>query len=158
MRQFDNQGITLVEVLVGVSILAIIAVAIGISINTYVDFRSRLLTEAKTTYLAEEGYEILRAIRDDDWNTIDGLTVDTTQYLEVTSSAIGVTTTPEVIDTDYARSFVVRDLYRDSDDDVVASTTSGAVIDSDSREVEVTVVGPDDTVIFYSILSNVHNI
>lgn len=148
----------MVEVLVGVSILAGIAVSVGLAVSTYTDFRNQLLTEAKTTYLAEEGYEILRAIRDDDWNTLDALSVDTTYYLDVTPTTLGVTATPEVIDSDYTREFVLRNLYRNGSDDVVESTAPGASIDADSRIVEVTVTGPDGDITLTSILSNVHNI
>ena len=56
------------------------------------------------------------------------------------------------------QELVLRDLYRDSDDDIVASTTPGAIIDADSRIVEVSVTGPDGDVTLSTILSNVHNI
>ena len=153
-----KRGITLVEVLVGVSILAIITVSIGITVNSYTDARGRLLSEAKATYLAEEGYEILRAIRDEDWGDISSESIDAVRYLDVTATTLDITGTVEVVDGAYTRSFILRDLYRNADDDIVESTASGAAVDPDSRIVEVSVVGPNGTVSLSSILSNVHNI
>lgn len=150
-----TQGMSLVEVVVGISILSTIMVSVGIGVTSFVDARGRLLTEAKATYLAEEGYETLRAIRDEDWADIAAVPVGTTRYLDVTATTIGITTTPEVIDTSYTRSFQVQELRRDSNDDIV---TTGGTIDSDSVLVEILVTGPNGTVSLESILSNVHNI
>ena len=153
-----TQGISLVEVIVGISILAAIAVTVGISVTTYVDARGNLLTDAKATYLAEEGYEILRAIRDEDWGDISSETTGTTRYLSVTPTTLSITGTAEVIDSQYTRSFEIQSLYRNGSDDVVASGAPGATLDPDSRIVEISVVGPNGTVTLSSILSNVHNI
>ena len=49
-------------------------------------------------------------------------------------------------------------IYRNNDDDVVASTTPGASTDPESRIVEVSVGGPSGTTTLTSILSNIHNI
>ena len=92
-----QSGITLVEVMVAISIIASIVVAVGFSVTAYVDARSELLNDAKSVYLAEEGYEILRAIRDNDWNVIDVLTIGTTHYLSVSTTSINVSTTPEAV-------------------------------------------------------------
>ena len=153
-----QSGITLIEVIVGVSIIAVSLVAIGFSVTAYVDARSALLTNAKTAYLAEEGYEILRALRDEDWNTIDALPLNTTQYLAVSTTTIGVTNTPEVIDADFSRSFVVRPLYRNATDDVVSSTALGATVDDNGREIEINVIGPAGTSTFEAILTNLYAI
>lgn len=153
-----NQGVALIEIIVGVAVLAVILVTISLSITTYVDARGALLTQAKTTYLAEEGLEILRAIRDEDWNDITAEPVATTLYLDVTSATLSITNLPEVIDVDYARSLEINSLYRNGDDDIVDSSAPGATLDSESRLIEVSVTGPDGTVTLNSILSNVHNI
>lgn len=153
-----TQGVALIEIIVGIAVLAVILVTISLSITTYVNARGELLTQAKTTYLAEEGVEIMRAIRDEDWNDITAETVDTVRYLDVTDTTLAIGGTPEVIDTDYSRSVVLRELYRNSDDDVVPSTAPGASTDPESRIVEVSVTGPDGTVTLTTILSNVHNI
>lgn len=148
-------GVTLVEVVIGISIIAIAVVAIGYSVTQYVEARAALLNDAKGAYLAEEGYEIIRAIRDTDWNTIEALTIGTTYYLDVSTTTIAITNTPEIIDTTFNRSFVVQHVYRNASDDIVISTTPGATVDDGSREVEITVGGPNGTSTFEAIITNV---
>jgi len=157
-RPLPQTGVTLIEVVLGVSIVALMVVTIGFSVNAYVNARTALLDNMKATYLAEDGYEIIRALRDTDWNTIDALSVNTLHYLSVSTSTIAATTTPEVIDTKFRRSFVLRNVYRNGSDDIVASTTVGATIDDGVRSVEIYVSSPNGTTSLEAILANVHAI
>ena len=157
-KKHSRSGITLVEVLIGLSIITTTLVAIGLAVNSYVDARTALLRSTKTAYLAEEGYEILRALRDDNWNTIDALPVDTVRYLTVSTTTIGVTNSPEIIDSIYRRSFIVRSVYRDVNDDIVSSTAPGAVIDYGSRKIEISVSNSKATTTLEAILANVYAI
>ena len=153
-----KSGVTLVEVVIGIGIISVSLVAIGLSINTYVAARSALLNHLKATYLAEEGYEVIRAVRDLNWNTIDALPVNGTRYLDLSGVAPAITTTPEIIDTTFRRSFVIRGVYRNANDDIVSSTTPGAVIDDGSRQFDIFVSGPNGTSTFQAILSNIYAI
>ena len=139
-------------------ILEIHCARLGISVNTFVDARRALLNDTKSLYLAEEGYETLRALRDDDWNTLDALIIGTTYYLDVATTTIAVSGTPEVIDGEFYRSFVFNDVYRDADDDVTASTTPGATVDPEILEVTVSVFGPSGTSSLTALLTNLHAI
>lgn len=143
---------------IGIGIISVSLVAIGLSINTYVAARSALLNNLKATYLAEEGYEIIRAVRDTNWNTIDALTANSTYYLNVSGAAPAITTIPEIIDTNFRRSFVVRNVYRNNNDDIVSSTTPSATIDDGSRQFDMFVSGPNGTTTFQAILSNIYAI
>ena len=159
-KKHSRSGITLVEVLIGLSIITTTLVAIGLAVNSYVDARTALLRSTKTAYLAEEGYEILRALRDDDWNTIDALSVDTVHYLTVSTTTIGVTNSPEIIDSIYRRSFIVRSVYRNGSDDIIdPSTTTGMMAEDDgSRKIEMSVSNGKATTTLEAILANVHAI
>ena len=44
--------------------------------------------------------------------------------------------------------------YRDGDDDITASTTAGATVDSGTREVEIYVAGPTGTSSMKALLTN----
>jgi type II secretory pathway pseudopilin PulG len=155
LRRTGTSGVTLVEVVIGIGIISVSLVAIGLSINTYVAARSALLNNLKATYLAEEGYETIRAIRDTNWNTLDALTVNNNYYLDVSGAAPAITTTPEIIDTDFRRSFIVRNVYRNASDDIVSSTTPGATIDDGSRQFDMFVGGPSGTSTFQAVLTNI---
>lgn len=155
MRKYSLQsGVSLIEAILGIAIITVMVIAIGFSIDTYMNARAELLTNTKAMYLAEEGYEIARALRNEDWNLIDSLVANDVYYFAVATSTLAITATPEVIDTNFVRSFVVRELYRDTNDDITASTTSGAVVDPDAREIEVYVSGPTGTTSLQAILTN----
>jgi type II secretory pathway pseudopilin PulG len=158
IRRSAQSGVTLVEVVIGIGIISVSLVAIGLSINTYVAARSALLNNLKATYLAEEGYEIIRAVRDTNWNTIDALTANGTYFLDVSGATPAITTSPEIIDTNFRRSFVLRAVYRNGSDDIVSSTTVGAVIDDGSRQFDIFVSGPNGTTTFQAVLSNIYAI
>lgn len=156
MRYHRHQlGISLVEVILGIGILALALIFINYTVTEFVTARDEALVETKALYLAEEGYELVRALRDNDWDTIAGLSVDTDYALEVATSTIALGPVPEIIDEDYRRRFHLRPLYRDSDDDIVASTTAGATSDSEGREVWVEVGSPLGTTTVRAILTNV---
>jgi type II secretory pathway pseudopilin PulG len=154
----SQKGISLIEVLVGVSIITVSLIAIGFSVTAYVDARTALLVNTKSMYLAEEGYETLRAIRDVDWNSIEGLALDTEHYFDISTSTIGVTGTPEIIDTEYRRSFILREVHRNASDDIVSSTTVGTTIDAGARDVTIYVQSPVGTSSVRAILTNLHAI
>lgn len=153
-----TSGISLIEVMLAVSIVAAMVVAIGFSITTYVDARARLLDDTKALYLAEEGYEVLRAIRSNDWNDLDALTLDDYNYLDVSTTTADIGTSLEVIDGEFYRSFILREVYRDSDDDVTSSTTPGATVDTEILEVTIYVAGPNGTTSLTGLLANIHAI
>jgi len=158
MRFATQSGVTLVEVITGVAIISIILIAIGFAVQTYIEARNTLVVNLEAAYLAEEGYEIIRHLRDENWNTIDALPINTTRYLAVATTTLAVTTTPEVIDTSFRRSFKLQSVYRNGNDDIVVSTAPGATLDSETREVEVSVAGPNGTTTFEAILTNLYSI
>lgn len=152
------RGISTVEVLLGVSIFALVVVFTMFSVSLFIDGADDAHQQVQALYLAEEGYEIVRYIRDEDWNTIDALATDTTHYLDVASTTVAVTATPETIGGSYNRSFVLREVYRDSDDDIVASSTVGASVDTGSRYVDVYVSWGTEQVVLEGLLTNIFDI
>lgn len=149
-----QSGITLIEVLVAVTVLSVALIFIGYTITVFVTARDEMQYDLKALYLAEEGYELLRAIRTDDWNTLDVLALDTEYALQVSTTTLAVGSPPEIIDGEFNRVFELRSLYRDSDGDVVASTTPGASSDSEGREVWISVGGPAGTSTVRAIITN----
>ena len=158
MRTTRQSGVALIEVVVAIGIIATIVVAVGFSVNTYVTARSRLLTDLKTVYLAEEGYEIIRGLRDNNWSTLDALPTDTKEYLSVSTTSVGIGGGIEVIDGQYYREFVLQPVYRNASDDVVDASAPGATVDPEARIVSVSVGGPSGTSTFSAILANLHAI
>lgn len=158
LRMVHTAGVSLVEVIIGIAVIASIVFASGLAVTQMVEARERLVDNTKALYLTEEGYELLRAVRDNDWSDIDALTVGDTYYFSITPGAIAITGTPEVVDGEFTRSFVIDEVSRDNDDDIVPNGTSGATVDDELREVTVTVVGPSGTKTLTGILGNIYSI
>ena len=156
----SNRGISVIEVLIGLSLFAIIFVFIYETLTLFFVNHNRLLEQTQAVYLAEAGQEYVRYLRDADWTTLtDDLSVGTTYYLSVSTTTIATTTSPEVIDGKFTRSFVLWPGYRDADDDLVASTTPGATPDSGSYQVTTQVSwGTNGSVHLESLLTNLQNI
>lgn len=158
MKNFSRPqaGITLIEIVVAIAIIASIVIAVGYAVTTYVEARSHLLIDTKAMYLAEEGYEIVRSLRDDDWSNIGSLANGTIYYLDVTATTIAVGATAEVIDADFVRSFMLELVYRNASDDIVAAATPGATIDPGSKLLIMSVASPNGTTTVQAILTNLY--
>ncbi|MEN9614213.1 MAG: hypothetical protein RLZZ347_520 [Candidatus Parcubacteria bacterium] len=138
----SQSGFSLVEIVVGSAIIGVVFVSMIATYATYVKASFQNASTIKATYLAEEGVEAIKSMRDRGWGTaISGLTASTTYYLDFSSGYWKSTTTPEVVDSSYQRSFVLFPVYRDGNSDI---TSSGGTLDSDTKKavVTVTVVPP----------------
>lgn len=150
------RGVTSIEVAFGVSIVAVILVFAMYAIADFINGARDVTEKTQALYLAEEGLELIRFARDEDWADISAIPLNTTRYIAA-SSIITATTTPEVIG-EFTRSFTVQNVYRDnSTDDIVASTTGGSSADADSKYVTVAVSWgtPTSTVSLTSILADI---
>ena len=132
-------GFTAIEVVVGVSIVGLILVYTTYAITEFINSARDVTEKTEALYLAEDGLELVRYMRDNNWATISSIPVNQTRYIEVTNTSVTVTTIPEVIDG-FTRSFTLQNVYRESGTaDIVASTTGGSVADTDSKYVTMTV-------------------
>lgn len=157
-KSVSSRGVTVIEVLIGAAMVSTIVIMVLVTLSLFLDSRQELLTKTKSLYAAEQGIEMLRWIRDNNWNTIATIPLNTTYYLSVTTTTLGVSATPEVLDGTLRREFVVRSVYRNSTtDDVVASTTAGGVIDTGAREIEMRVGDGQSTSTLFVILTDLFN-
>lgn len=149
------RGMSAIEVVIGVSIAALILIFASNAIAQFVSSGRTIADKTEALYLAEEGQEFMRFIRDNSWTTVSGLT-DGTMYYFSTSTTIDVTTVPETIQN-FKRSVVVTNVYRDlTSNDIVSSSTPGSAVDPNTRYVTVTVGWgvPTTTISLTSILAN----
>ncbi len=152
-----THGVSAVEVLIGVAIASLVLIFASNAIILFINSGRTVSEKTKALYLAEEGLEHVRFIRDNAWTNISGLSTNSTHYLNITGTTITTSVTPENTDG-FRRSFRVQNVYRNSTtDDIVASTTGGSVADTNSKYVFMTVVGgsPTTTVTLTSILSDI---
>lgn len=157
MYGMHERGITIVEVIIGVAIAGLVIVFISHTITLFLVSSGATLQKTKALYLAEEGLEIMRYLRDEDWSTIDDeLSNGTTYYLSVATSTLGTTTVPEVIDGIYTRSFELSEVRRDNATDDIVS--SGGSVDGGSRWVTFFVSYDSATVTMETLLTNIFDI
>lgn len=150
----NYQGVALVEVLIGVSLLAVVGVFVGMTVTQFVTTRNEILAQAKKVYLAEEGYETIRLLRDEDWSNISSLSANTYHYLQVTTSSVAIGGSSESIDGQYQRSFLIQPIYRNAAGDIVASTTVGSAVDSDSKKIFIYVSDNNSTTTVNAVLTH----
>ncbi len=137
MKKNLKKGSGLVEILVAVFIFSIILGALINASSAYFSGAGVNLSSTKAAYLAEEGIEAVKTIRDFGWNNISALSDNTDYYLyfDTSSSTNNVwkaTTTPSIIDSNFIRTFKINSVYRDIDGRIILS---GGTLDINTRKV-----------------------
>ncbi|MBI2120992.1 MAG: hypothetical protein HYT94_05210 [Parcubacteria group bacterium] len=121
----NMRGFGLIEMVVGVSVLAVSLVGIGAVAQRSLSLARQSLQETQANFLLEEGSEAVRFFRDTGWQNISGLSTTTTYYLAY-GSAWATTTTANKVDNIFTRNFTVSDVKRDTNDDIASSGTYDA--------------------------------
>jgi len=136
-----RKGLSLVEVLVASSIMIIFFMALVGIYNTYLKISRTNIYSIKGGYLAEEGIEAVKSLRDLSWNNnIASLSVNSDLYLAFSGGRWVATTTNIYIDGMFERKINIYEVNRDpSSGDIV---TSGGALDSGTRLITVTVSWP----------------
>lgn len=153
-----KQGIGLIEVVI-VSALSLVIFSGLVSVfNFYIKKSVSLTDNIKAEFLAVEGLEALRALRDADFASLSALPRDTDRYLYWNGATWLSTTTPETIDSVFSRKFRVFDVYRD----VNSNISSSGTLDANILRAEVSVIWTDNattsTRVISSYLGNVFEI
>lgn len=115
---------------VGVSLFALLGAG-QIAQRAVADSSRRL----QAVYLFEEGMEALRVMRDGAWSNIASLEINQPYILAFVSGLWEATTTPQSIEGIFNRTFTLREVFRDADDNIAASGT----FDPGMRKVEMSV-------------------
>ncbi len=139
LKQRLRRGFSLVEVVVAIALLLAIFLSVNGYFRTALDVSDTTTRHIQSTYLAEEGIEAIRSLRDDGWTTnIIPLSTTTTYYLYWTGSQWTPTTTPQTVEKLYTRSFVIRDIFRDANYDIASAGT----FDRDTKRFVFSVAWP----------------
>ena len=96
----------------------------------------------QSSFLAEEGIEAVKFMRDGNWTSnIATLSSGTSYTLTFNGTVWGVTTTPAFIEGRFDRRISLSDVYRDGFGNIAASGT----LDSGTKKVSITVSWWKDT-------------
>lgn len=125
------------EVIIATSLILVFLVSLVAAYNLYLRLSLGNVRKVQATFLAEEGIEAVKLIRDSSWNgNIVPLSVDTSYYLAFSGSSWTATTSRQLIDNIFDRTFVLSSVFRDSASDIVES---GGSLDPGSRKIVVSV-------------------
>lgn len=131
-----RRGASLVEVLVGASIIVIFVVLLSSAYAFFVQTGARTMEHVSASFLLREGVEAVRTLRDESWSArIAPLAFDTEYYLHFNGDHWRTTTTPQTVDGTFTRWFTLDEVERDADDDI-ASVGS---VDDGTRKVNMNV-------------------
>ena len=150
----SQSGMSLVEVVLASTITSLVAIFVGVTVAQFASVRADILNNTKKIYLAEEGYELIRLVRDGGWSAISSIPQQTSYYIQVSTTTLAVGLSPEIIDGKYLRSFRLLPLYRNIQGVIVTSTTSGAITDTNGRELFIYVADDSSTTTLRSLLMN----
>lgn len=139
-QRVQRNGQSLIEVLIAVVIGAIMIGAVASVIAPALQsdtYTSRAQTAAS---LGKELLENVQVWADADWHNIQGVVTETSYYLNITSTP--VTAVPGIENvavgsTTYRRSFLVSDVYRESDTSGNGNVSSSGPVDPSTKKVTV---------------------
>lgn len=135
-KKIFNKGIGLVEVLVAVFIFTIILSSLILISNLYLSGATDSLRNTQAAYLAEEGIEGIKIIRDNSWDDILSIPSNTQKFLSFSSasSTWQISNTEEEIGV-FSRSFIINSVNRDTNGDISISGTD----DPSTKKVTVNI-------------------
>jgi len=134
-------GFGLIEILVAISIIGLTLSTLAGLGNFSLKIQNRLQKNTAASYLAAEGIEATRAIKDEDWTIISGLSVDSALHPTQSGSPAkwSLNSSAETING-FSRQVILANVYRDSNDDII---TSGGTLDPNTKKVTSTISWSD---------------
>lgn len=142
--QKNNSGFTIIEVLIASVIISLTSLALMSATTKGIELSEKSLKQTQANMLIEEGVEAIKTIRDNNWVTIENLSMETVYYLSFDTNnntwSLGINPT-NLIDEIFTRQIIFSNVYRDANDDIASSGT----IDDGIKKVQVTVSWPYGT-------------
>lgn len=130
-------GFTIIEVVVGAAILVGVFISVGGIANYAVRLSSDANLRIRSAFLATEGIEAAKAMRDRSWEAyIAPQAPGTNYYLAFSADRWLTSQAPEIIDGIFTRTIQFENVSRASSDDIVMS---GGTNDPNIKKVTVTV-------------------
>ncbi len=132
----ENRGITMVEILFAVAIMASFIGLLTLALVLYLQIAVAGPKHTAAVFLADEGIEAVKSIRGRGWELeIESLENDTPYYLHLSEGGWYATTTEQIIDDTFNREIILREVERDGDGRIAEIGTP----DLNTRRVDVSV-------------------
>jgi Tfp pilus assembly protein PilV len=132
----NKRGMSLVEVVVGSTIILVAFLALLTTYNLYLKSTFNNSRIIQASLIAEEGIEATRLMRSSNWTSnIANLSNGVSYYFSWDGSKWVSSTLNVYVDNSFERKFVLSPVYRDSNDKIASSGT----LDASTKLVTVTV-------------------
>lgn len=136
-KKNNSYGFALVEVMVSAAILSAVTIALLSYAQKGLTLSNTSLRQAQANYLIEEGANAIKSFRNDSWDNISDLVLDTDYYFVISNGVWELSRTPSTINGIFTRRITFSEVLRDnSTNDIVAT---GGTVDSDARQVTITI-------------------
>lgn len=130
-----SRGFLTIEVLIGIFIITISILASMAVVQKSIYISRQALHFSQANFLLEEGAEVIRINRDDDWSNISSLLLNTDYYPLFSSGSWSLSTTPNTVGI-FTRKINIANVNRDDTTDDISSIGTE---DSGTKLVTVTV-------------------
>lgn len=138
-KQKSKLGFGALEIVIGSAIISSVFLGLFTVASSALRSLNMNQSETKAVFLIEEGVEAVKILRDNSWTNISNLTAGTNYYYNFNGTTWESTLTNTFVDSKFERKFVLADVYRDANDDIV---TSGGALDTGTTKLTVTVSWP----------------
>lgn len=143
LKKDFKSGMGLVEIIIASSIVIASLVSIIGVYNSMAALSIRNTDNVQATFLAEEGVEIVRILRDKGWANIASSTLGSTYSFYWNNASSTWVSTTTVISTDiFERTVTYESVFRDINFNIVKGSFAGGTLDPNSRMVTVQVSWP----------------
>ena len=127
----------MLEVVIGAAIMSASLLSLMSVFNMSLRFAEQSIKKTQASFLLEEGMEVVRILRDSGWHdNIESLDTGTPYYLDFSEDKWIAASTADYIDGVFDRVFILNDVYRDSNYDIV---DLGGDLDTDTRKITVAI-------------------
>lgn len=150
-----TRGFGLMEIIISITLISVSLFAFATV--SRIAFRAVLESSDRQRggFLLEEGFESIKTMRDDGWANISSLTLDMPYHLIFSEGTWSATISSQLIDGIFTRTFILREVFRDTSDNIASSGTS----DPDARRMEIKVTweerGDERTMSAVSYITNI---
>jgi type II secretory pathway pseudopilin PulG len=139
----NQKGFMMVELIVISAVLMIIVIAASYVAKKSIEVSSRTLHTMQASFLLEEGAEVMRVLRDTNFDKVDpAIEGSSNQYLTLVSGTWSLVDAPQTNDI-FTRIINIYPVYRDSTTADIVS--SGGALDAGTSKITITVSWPEGT-------------
>lgn len=135
MWRTKKPAFSLIEIVVVLFLVVVIVPAINNVLSQSVRAMGTAQREVEALYLAQEGMEVVRAIRDSNWDSFASMSGQ--KYLNTVANPPMLSDSSTLIDNKYERVVSIAQLYRDNSDELTTDSVGNE--EADARQVTVTV-------------------